>query len=110
MCIRRHSMYSPLPSGFPLTLDDYSFAPPICGSAAIPSSAHRRMINTRSIADVHAGCNETIVPSCLQELYNIPTTPATQANNTLFVAGFGSEFADQGDLQARFLQLPLHVT
>ena len=49
-----------------------------------------------------ASCNTIITPSCLQELYNIPTTPATQSTNQLAVSGFISEFANQADM-ATFL-------
>ncbi|KAJ6606083.1 subtilisin-like protein [Mycena vulgaris] len=45
-----------------------------------------------------ASCNATITPSCLQALYNIPTTAATNKNNVIGVAGFGDQFANQADL------------
>ncbi|KAK7024068.1 subtilisin-like protein [Favolaschia claudopus] len=45
-----------------------------------------------------ASCNATITPSCLQALYNIPTTPATNKNNAIGVAGFSNQFANQADL------------
>ncbi|KAJ7932752.1 subtilisin-like protein [Mycena leptocephala] len=45
-----------------------------------------------------ASCNATITPSCLQALYNIPTTPAVNKNNVIGVAGFGDQFANQADL------------
>ncbi|KAJ6567101.1 subtilisin-like protein [Mycena capillaripes] len=45
-----------------------------------------------------ASCNATITPSCLQALYNIPTTPAVNENNGIGVAGFGDQFANQADL------------
>ncbi|KAJ7700742.1 subtilisin-like protein [Mycena rosella] len=45
-----------------------------------------------------ASCNATITPSCLQALYNIPTTAATNKNNAIGVAGFDDQFANQADL------------
>ncbi|KAJ7765700.1 subtilisin-like protein [Mycena metata] len=45
-----------------------------------------------------ASCNTTITPSCLQALYNIPTTPAVNKNNVIGVAGFDDQFANQADL------------
>ncbi|KAJ7490986.1 subtilisin-like protein [Mycena latifolia] len=45
-----------------------------------------------------ASCNATITPSCLQALYNIPTTAATNKNNVIGVAGFSNQFANQADL------------
>lgn len=46
-------------------------------------------------------CNELIVPTCLQQLYGIPATPATQKNNTLLVTGYVDEFVDQTDVSVR---------
>jgi len=45
-----------------------------------------------------ASCNTTITPSCLQALYNIPTTPATNKSNGIGVAGFSDQFANKADL------------
>ena len=44
-------------------------------------------------------CATEVTPSCLQDLYQIPTTPATQSSNVLGVSGFINEFANNGDLQ-----------
>ncbi|KAK6988700.1 family S53 protease-like protein [Favolaschia claudopus] len=41
-----------------------------------------------------------ITPACLQALYNIPTTPATQQNNALLVTGYENQWAETADLQA----------
>ncbi|CCM00838.1 uncharacterized protein FIBRA_02880 [Fibroporia radiculosa] len=48
---------------------------------------------------VAASCAEAIIPSCLQSLYSIPTTPATQSSNQFGVTGFFDEYANQADLQ-----------
>ncbi|KAF7318601.1 Peptidase S53 domain-containing protein [Mycena chlorophos] len=48
---------------------------------------------------VPATCTETITPTCLQDIYGIPTTPATQPNNTIGVAGFIEEYANEADLK-----------
>ncbi|KAJ7915389.1 subtilisin-like protein [Mycena leptocephala] len=45
-----------------------------------------------------------VTPTCLQELYNIPTAPATEKNNVLGITGYGGEFPLEDDL-ATFLQL-----
>ncbi|KAJ6489757.1 family S53 protease-like protein [Mycena sanguinolenta] len=47
---------------------------------------------------VPASCAETITPACLQAIYGIPTTPATQPANKLGVSGFSDDFANQADL------------
>lgn len=52
---------------------------------------------------VPASCASTVTPACLQALYGIPTTPATQSSNTLAVTGFISQWANQADLKT-FLQ------
>ncbi|KAJ7457796.1 family S53 protease-like protein [Mycena latifolia] len=44
-----------------------------------------------------------INPSCLQQLYGIPTTPATQKTNALLVTAYQDEFAQSADL-TNFLQ------
>ncbi|KDR69079.1 hypothetical protein GALMADRAFT_104369 [Galerina marginata CBS 339.88] len=45
-------------------------------------------------------CNAglTITPACLQALYGIPTSPATQSSNVLAVSGFIDQFANKADL------------
>lgn len=50
---------------------------------------------------VPASCATTITPACLQALYGIPTTAATQSSNQLGVAGFIEQFANQADLRVR---------
>ncbi|KAJ7071363.1 family S53 protease-like protein [Mycena amicta] len=56
-----------------------------------------------------ASCNSNVAtgvvtPLCLQDLYGIPTTPATQKSNTLLVTGYVGQFAQSADLSA-FLRL-----
>ncbi|KAJ6516949.1 family S53 protease-like protein [Mycena vitilis] len=48
---------------------------------------------------VPASCNTVITPSCLQAIYNIPTTAATQSTNKLGVSGFIEQWANQADLK-----------
>ncbi|EMD36377.1 hypothetical protein CERSUDRAFT_156000 [Gelatoporia subvermispora B] len=48
---------------------------------------------------VPSSCADFITPACLQALYGIPTTPATQSSNQLGVSGFIEQFANQADLQ-----------
>ncbi|KAJ7915134.1 family S53 protease-like protein [Mycena leptocephala] len=47
---------------------------------------------------VPASCNTIVTPACLQAMYNIPTTPATQTTNKLGVSGFILQFANSLDL------------
>ncbi|KAJ7237531.1 peptidase S8/S53 domain-containing protein [Mycena haematopus] len=54
--------------------------------------------------DTPASCNASdssavVTPSCLQDIYGIPSTPATQLNNTLLVTGYVGEYAEASDLK-----------
>ncbi|KAJ7333493.1 family S53 protease-like protein [Mycena albidolilacea] len=65
-----------------------------------------RQINAHGPA---ASCNSSdpssvVTPACLQELYGIPTTPATQTSNALLVTGYFDQWAQSADL-AQFLKL-----
>jgi tripeptidyl-peptidase-1 len=51
-------------------------------------------------------CNSTdpagvVTPACLQNLYGIPATPATETSNTLLVTGYVDERAQISDLAVR---------
>ncbi|KIJ35837.1 hypothetical protein M422DRAFT_180170 [Sphaerobolus stellatus SS14] len=48
---------------------------------------------------VPASCATIVTPACLQALYGIPTTRATQHSNMLGVSGFLGQFAQSADLQ-----------
>ncbi|KAF9069627.1 family S53 protease [Rhodocollybia butyracea] len=49
---------------------------------------------------VNASCADTITPECLQDLYDIPSTPATQSTNRIAVPGMIGYYAQNADLQA----------
>ncbi|KAJ6482716.1 subtilisin-like protein [Mycena sanguinolenta] len=74
------------------------------------ASARMRLVSPRrkrSTKRQDASCdtsdgNGVITPACLQALYGIPVTPATQANNTLAVTGYDGEWPQTSDL-ANFL-------
>jgi tripeptidyl-peptidase I len=63
---------------------------------SITNSQARSNVTT---AAVPASCATTVTPSCLQALYGIPKTPATQSSNTLGVSGFIDQFANKADLK-----------
>ncbi|KAF8919231.1 family S53 protease-like protein [Mucidula mucida] len=48
-------------------------------------------------------CGRYITPACLQALYGIPTSPATQSSNSMSVTGFLNQYANRDDL-AQFLK------
>ncbi|KIP02046.1 hypothetical protein PHLGIDRAFT_79697 [Phlebiopsis gigantea 11061_1 CR5-6] len=70
-----------------------SFESPNMRLTPLPKSA---LVEKR---DVPASCNSTITPACLQELYGIPTTPATEKSNTLLVTSYQSQWVQQVDIQ-----------
>ncbi|KAI0669376.1 family S53 protease [Trametes maxima] len=49
---------------------------------------------------VPSSCGSRITPACLQALYGIPTTKATQSSNQLAVSGFIEQFANKADLKS----------
>ncbi|KAI0064302.1 family S53 protease [Artomyces pyxidatus] len=49
--------------------------------------------------DASSSCSSSITPACVQSLYGIPTTLATQTNNQLAVAGFIDQYANSADLK-----------
>ena len=58
----------------------------------------RAQKRSRSKRAVDASCDQEITPSCLQQLYNIPTTPASATGNSLGVSGFIDEIPNAADL------------
>ena len=48
---------------------------------------------------VNASCANVITPTCLQEIYGIPSTPATQSSNRIAVAGYDDQWANIADLE-----------
>ncbi|KAJ7111425.1 family S53 protease-like protein [Mycena epipterygia] len=72
-----------------------------------PMTAHPKFtaIKAKPAADVApvsdavpASCNTVITPACLQAIYGIPATAATQSTNKLGVSGFTEQFANEADL------------
>jgi hypothetical protein len=55
-----------------------------------PANATAGANATATVAGVPASCATAVTPACLQAIYGIPTTPATQASNRLGVPGFGA--------------------
>ncbi|KAJ7112181.1 family S53 protease [Mycena epipterygia] len=73
------------------------FAPPLVSRPKFVAARPAKRATPGS-DDLPDSCTSTMTPACLQELYGIPTTPATQKSNTLGVAGFIDEWANQADL------------
>ncbi|KAJ6620708.1 family S53 protease [Mycena sp. CBHHK59/15] len=82
-----------------------AFGRPMTGSGPIitaSSSVPRPAVNSTVIGPdaVPASCATTVTPACLQALYGIPTTLATQKTNSISVAGFIEQFAQTKDLSS----------
>ncbi|KIP08461.1 hypothetical protein PHLGIDRAFT_508562 [Phlebiopsis gigantea 11061_1 CR5-6] len=71
---------------------------------SIPAKPLASATNLTSDA-VPASCSSTITPACIQALYGVPTTPATVKSNTLGVAGFIDQFANDADLKSFLTKL-----
>ncbi|KAI0356264.1 family S53 protease-like protein [Trametes cingulata] len=71
------------------------------GAASVYQATNtvRNSTHTRR-GSVDSSCDTAMTPACLQGLYNIPTTPATQTSNTLAVSSFESSFASTTDLKS----------
>ncbi|KAF7969535.1 hypothetical protein HWV62_26981 [Athelia sp. TMB] len=55
---------------------------------------------TRPSPAAAQSCSSVVTPACLQSLYGIPTTKATQSSNQLAVAGFLNQWAQKADLKS----------
>ncbi|KAJ3883454.1 subtilisin-like protein [Lentinula edodes] len=51
-------------------------------------------------SNLNSSCADTITPQCLQDLYDIPATPATQPSNRIAVPGMIEYWAQYADLEA----------
>jgi tripeptidyl-peptidase-1 len=56
--------------------------------------------NTARALSAPASCNTVVTPTCLQDLYGIPATKATQTSNILGVSGFIEQWPQTADLRA----------
>ncbi|KAJ7081328.1 family S53 protease-like protein [Mycena belliarum] len=78
--------------------------PLTAGRQPVVTASDRPAFNSSIHSDaVPSSCASTVTPACLQAMYGIPTTLATQKSNSIAVAGFIEQFAQTKDLTA-FLQ------
>ncbi|OBZ75872.1 Tripeptidyl-peptidase sed3 [Grifola frondosa] len=75
-----------------------SFPSPQPGLPARISSISPIVANVTS-GDILSFCSGSVTPSCLQALYGIPTTNATQSSSQLAVTGLLDQFANKVDLE-----------
>ncbi|KAJ7876408.1 family S53 protease [Mycena leptocephala] len=74
-----------------------SAQPAFVNKTSTPTSARGPMSSVSISQDCRIKSSWT--PRCLQELYGIPSTAATQTANVFGVSGFFNEFANKRDLQ-----------
>lgn len=67
---------------------------------SIPVAKKEKREKLRYYREISPDCNTEVTPTCLQELYGIPTKPATQSSNKLAVSGFLNQFAQKADLKS----------
>ncbi|CCM03030.1 uncharacterized protein FIBRA_05147 [Fibroporia radiculosa] len=67
---------------------------------AVPYTGVKEFKNFTSAGDPAGDCPDTYVdPGCLEAIYNIPRTAATQSSNYITVTGYDDEYANQSDLE-----------
>ncbi|KAI0261739.1 subtilisin-like protein [Gloeopeniophorella convolvens] len=66
---------------------------------ALSSVARHVPTSNISTRAAPAACHTVLTPTCLQELYNIPATPAVTQANRIGVLGFADDFANTVDLE-----------
>ncbi|TFY50573.1 hypothetical protein EVG20_g11444, partial [Dentipellis fragilis] len=72
-------------------------------SPVASSVARRSVMSSLTQRDTPISCNLTVTPTCIQGIYGLPATLATQSGNRIGVAGFDNEYVDEADLKL-FLQ------
>ncbi|KAI0738978.1 peptidase S8/S53 domain-containing protein [Daedaleopsis nitida] len=81
----------------------FRFIAPIPRSMPVQTPLHVSGISSRARLSARAAlspsCAQTITPDCLQALYNIPSTSATAAGNSIAITAYGNEVASVTDLQ-----------
>jgi tripeptidyl-peptidase-1 len=65
--------------------------------------------STEAKRDLPSSCSSKMSPACLQQLYGIPTAPATQSSNKIAVSGFSDQFAQLSDLLVSERLLNFHI-
>lgn len=84
---------------------------PIDDAVALAQQQHKNAAGTiGSLATVPSSCATTITPACLRALYNSSTyVPAATTKNSLGVAGYLDEFANNADLQVSGFASEIYV-
>jgi tripeptidyl-peptidase-1 len=75
----------------------------------VPSSTSLSNNTASRALTAPTACNSVVTPTCLQDLYGIPTTKATQKSNTLGVSGFIDQWPQTADLELFLINLATNV-
>ncbi|THG98674.1 hypothetical protein EW026_g3567 [Hermanssonia centrifuga] len=94
-----YSVPSDLRSHIQLVHPTITFTNPSAGKPIVVSPKASAAAADLSSDAALESCTTKITPSCLQALYGIPTTPATEKSNQLAVAGFINQYANKKDLK-----------
>lgn len=105
------SVIRTLAYSIPASLEDYldvvhptiTFPSPIDIRRPIFSSP-ARIVPAGNIVSAVEPCDQEMNPTCLKQLYGIPSTLATQLSNRLAVSGYLEQYANKADLR-EFLKL-----
>ncbi|KAI0058592.1 family S53 protease [Artomyces pyxidatus] len=79
-----------------------TFPNPRSGNAIFSTPAPARLRSVDSSAS--GSCNANVTPTCVQSLYNIPTSLATEPSNMLGISGFIDQWANEADLKSFLMQ------
>lgn len=69
------------------------------GNAKLPLQATLYSSSKKRAAEANSACSDYVEPACLESLYGIPTTPATDSSNYIVVTGYDNEYPSTTDLQ-----------
>jgi tripeptidyl-peptidase-1 len=81
-----------------------SFVPPKqkkTASSYTQARSKRRAPSRRGFFGIDASCSTVITPRCLQQIYDIPSSPARLGGNAITVTGYGGQFVQDADVQVR---------
>ncbi|KAA1474763.1 family S53 protease [Dentipellis sp. KUC8613] len=76
-----------------------AFPVQLVGSPVVTSKSKKQAAPTNSSPAADYTCAEQFTPTCAQDMYGIPATPAKQTSNRIAVSGFGDQWASQSDFQ-----------
>jgi hypothetical protein len=80
-----------------------SFVPPKKSISATRKTRKQRPSKQRPSSRADSSCSNQITPTCLQDIYGIPSDPVQNTHNGILVTGFLGEFPQDADTQVRLI-------